>query len=171
MEYVYYCKKCNELETNAEIDKKLDCYSCGETMIPLKITEDEWNGLSNDEMIRVINRSSHSTLKKPNLDAENNNPNLIKCLACGHMISKKARSCPQCGYVLDEYKEENVATTPGRNVGIVLIIIGILLFIACFSHIAAHPYGGGSDLDGIGCGSGIIMTVVGIIVALVNHRK
>jgi ribosomal protein L32 len=170
MEYVYYCRKCNNLETSPEKDGNLQCSSCGESMMPLKVSQDEWNELSNEEMLNLINKPSQNTLKKPKFDTEEVNNNLMKCPACGHMISKKARSCPQCGYVLDDHKEENVATTPGRNTGIVLIIIGILLFIACFSHIAAHPYGY-SALDGPGCGIGIIMTVIGIIVVLVNHRK
>ena len=28
---------------------------------------------------------------------DHDNPNLIPCPDCGHFISRKARSCPQCG--------------------------------------------------------------------------
>ena len=41
------------------------CSECGKKLIPLKISMNDWNNFSNDEMLDAIEDAQNSILKKP----------------------------------------------------------------------------------------------------------
>ena len=47
--YIYFCKNCNDLEIADKPRIDLLCEECGRYRIPLEITENEWDDLSNDD--------------------------------------------------------------------------------------------------------------------------
>lgn len=64
MEYVYYCRKCNEIECHDQISARIECSECWNDMIPLRISKDDWNKLSNEEMLSIIDKAGDG-LKRP----------------------------------------------------------------------------------------------------------
>ena len=55
-DYLYYCGKCNSLVAVNYKELEVSCEKCGEKMSPLNIDEDEWNSMSNDEKISLLQR-------------------------------------------------------------------------------------------------------------------
>lgn len=64
--YIYFCEQCKSLESAKEIDGKYNCNSCGNRMLPLECSLDEWNEFSNDEMLETIKKAQKLVeIKKP----------------------------------------------------------------------------------------------------------
>ncbi len=104
MSFVYFCTKCNNLELQEEISGQYRCSSCGEMLLPLKKTADEWNNCSESDMMSIIENAKNPVgLKKPSFlntpvtDNNADNSNMMNCPDCGSRISKRATSCPNCG--------------------------------------------------------------------------
>lgn len=56
------------------------------------------------------------------------NPNLRRCPDCGNLISKSAKSCPNCGF--SGYREtDGYGKTALVILGVILLIIGLVLLI------------------------------------------
>jgi len=51
---------------------------------------------------------------------------LLKCPDCGHQVSSKARSCPQCGFIPKPKKQPTVSRTGLR----VLLFVGTVIIVA-----------------------------------------
>ncbi len=68
MGYVYYCTKCNNLEINDDPEGQYKCSACGEPLLSLHKTAEEWNDLSNEEMIYVIETGKRVRIRKPVFD-------------------------------------------------------------------------------------------------------
>lgn len=64
MEYIYYCPKCNDIECHDQISGKIECSECWNNTIPLRISKDDWNKLSNEEMLSIIDKAGDG-LKRP----------------------------------------------------------------------------------------------------------
>ncbi len=73
--FIYFCKKCNNLESFKSKTGSFKCPECGEEFLPLGVTVDEWNGFSNEEMLNAIERAKNPVeikkpIFKPTFDAE-----------------------------------------------------------------------------------------------------
>lgn len=67
--YVYYCKNCESFEMFENIDGNHNCSSCNDLLISLGYEIGEWNRLSDNEMMEVINRKKQQVgneiIRKP----------------------------------------------------------------------------------------------------------
>ena len=108
---------------------------------------------------------------------------MIKCPECGHEVSDKAPTCPNCGCPIKkethnhnsmEYKvtkqvhsELKVRHMVGIVCGFLLIPVGILAFVA-----AAQPYAAENPpLKTLGIVMGIMCIVLGLICAIYSIAK
>lgn len=55
--FVYYCKKCQYLEERENLDGVYKCNECGEQLISLKLSTNEWNSLTEEEMTNCIKKA------------------------------------------------------------------------------------------------------------------
>lgn len=71
--YLFYCKNCNTLEADANINAKIRCGECGGRYHPLYITEEEWDSADGDTKRKIIRESSsYLTEKSANVSEKNN---------------------------------------------------------------------------------------------------
>ena len=63
--YIYYCPKCNGFDTFNEISGVYDCHTCKVPYLPLKVSIDDWNNMSDDEMVAVISKAKNTLIRKP----------------------------------------------------------------------------------------------------------
>ncbi len=67
MGYVFFCAKCNNLEIRDDVVGQYKCDTCGEYLLSLGKTMEQWNELSNEEMSRQIKmvRQYKQTVSEP----------------------------------------------------------------------------------------------------------
>lgn len=56
--------------------------------------------------------------------------NMMKCPDCGHEISKKAATCPNCGRTINGSGLEAVAGKGGSVLGVIIVIVIAFALIA-----------------------------------------
>lgn len=55
-DYLFYCQKCNSLISDKYEEDEISCEICNSRMIPLHITEDEWNKMTDEEKRNFLDR-------------------------------------------------------------------------------------------------------------------
>lgn len=108
--YIYYCDKCRSFESFVGADEEWKCKECGGDLLPLGVTIDEWNAMTNDQMLETIDFAKSEYDKKnakydySNVADEPKQPkpdvrvDLMECPDCFKMISPKSTKCPHCGH-------------------------------------------------------------------------
>ena len=90
-DYLYYCSNCNSLISDAFDDEDILCDECKRKMIPLHITEDEWDSMQDDEKRALLTESQapvgekrvSSRQKIVTGSVKSTGTNLMKCPNCG----------------------------------------------------------------------------------------
>lgn len=66
--YIYYCPNCNGFDSfDTETGEHL-CPSCNKLYLPLQTSVEDWNNMSNDEMLSTIERAKKPAIKIPDFD-------------------------------------------------------------------------------------------------------
>lgn len=71
--FIYYCENCNEFKAFQSQKGNFKCPGCGKEFLALDVSIDDWNQLSNEEMLQAINKAKEPTvyIKKPDfIDAD-----------------------------------------------------------------------------------------------------
>lgn len=137
--YIYYCDKCKAFESFVGVDEEWKCKECGNDLLSLGVTIDEWNALSEDQMLTTINYAKEEQEKKNSKydysnvkdDIEKVKPNvrvnLMDCPKCGKMISPMSVDCPHCDFHFVNNPAAVRERGKKRRQGVISTIIGVIL--------------------------------------------
>lgn len=193
--FIYFCDKCKAFECFVEADEEWKCKECGNTLLPLGVTIDEWNALSEADMLKTINYARDEAERKaykaefpeqmedPNKNVLDVRVNLMECPKCLKMISPNSAKCPHCDY----FFVNNPAAVKQRNAdkkaGIIMLIIAAICVIAfvlysCFvsgkfivtliSEALDGDYTGIDYIKGFGIYALLIAAIVLVIIGVIK---
>ncbi len=119
MGFIYFCSECNSFDVFDEKKAHHNCPSCGKPYLPLCTTLEDWNRLSNEEMLEAIKAAQKPQIKSP-FNEENSK-------------SKKSLNVLEDDTPVDESKEgENSKSKLTIILVIVLAILTLLTVVVVF---------------------------------------
>lgn len=136
--YIYYCDKCQSFESFVGAEEEWKCKNCGSELIPLGVTIDEWNAMTNDQMLDTIDFAKAEFDKKnakyeyPEVMDEPKQPkpdvrvNLMECPECFKSISPKSMRCPYCEHYFVNNPKAVRRRKAKRKTSIKVLLIGLL---------------------------------------------
>lgn len=139
--FVYHCDKCKAFESFVEADEDWKCKECGNDLMPLGVTIDEWNALSEENMMKTINFAREEAERKkrkfdvpeamedPNKYMPDVRINLMECPKCLKQISPNSSSCPYCQYYFVNNPNAVKIRRSNRKAGISLIASAMVLIL------------------------------------------
>lgn len=184
--YIYYCNKCQSFESFVGVAEEYRCKDCGNDLLSLGVTIDDWNAMSEEDMMRTIEYSTNEALEKSNqteeepvsMEPPKDKPdvrtNLMMCPQCFKEISKNAEDCPHCKHHFENNPKAIKRRQKNRKIGIILTAIGavcmalfaaFVIFVMGRMTVPAIKYGG--CIFGV---AGIVLLVIGII-KIVKSRQ
>ena len=63
--FIFFCDNCKSFEAFDSYSGDFKCPNCGQEYLPLGFTIDEWNELTNDEMLQAIENAKKLVADKP----------------------------------------------------------------------------------------------------------
>lgn len=136
--YIYYCDKCKSLESFSGAEEEWKCKECGSDFWPLGVTIDEWNAMTNEQMLDTINFAQLEYEKKTkkydysNVADEPAQPkpdvrvDLMECPDCYKMISPKSTKCPHCGHYFVNNPKAVRRRKAKRKLALQILLIGLI---------------------------------------------
>jgi len=136
--YIYYCDKCQSFESFVGAEEEWKCKGCGSELIPLGVTIDEWNAMTNDQMLDTIDFAKAEFDKKnskydyPEVMDEPKQPkpdvrvDLMECPECFKSISPKSMRCPYCEHYFVNNPKAVRRRKAKRKTSIKVLLIGLL---------------------------------------------
>lgn len=136
--YIYYCDKCKAFESFVGADEEWKCKECGGDLIALGVTIDEWNAMTNDQMLDTIEFAKAEYDKKtkkfdysdvvdePKQPKPDVRVDLMECVECFKMISPKSVKCPHCGHFFVNNPKAVRRRKAKRKLSLKILLIGIL---------------------------------------------
>ena len=61
---------------------------------------------------------------------------IIKCPECGHAVSDQAKSCPNCGFTINENKTNDSMSTGAIIAICICVAVCVVAFMAAMAFIA-----------------------------------
>lgn len=116
--YVYFCAKCNNLECYEDVSGKHVCSYCGQELLPVMVSDVQWNSMSENQMRDIIERTinrknSTSTISGVRTPEENKRIEEAtksmeaKIAARNQRNDSKSTAIPELEKMLDYMKKEN----------------------------------------------------------------
>ena len=136
--YIYYCDKCKAFESFVGADEEWKCKECGGDLIALGVTIDEWNAMTNDQMLDTIEFAKaeydkknkkfdySDVLDEPKQPKPDVRVDLMECVECYKMISPKSVKCPHCGHFFVNNPKAVRRRKAKRKLSIKILLIGLL---------------------------------------------
>ncbi len=101
--FIYYCPVCSGLDSFEGIAEEHICPACGKPFLPLRVTVDEWNDMSNSDMLAAIESAKKPKAKPAKILPPAPQPTTLvpaKCTNCGGVLdvdpSQEAAVCRFC---------------------------------------------------------------------------
>lgn len=138
--YVYYCENCKNMEAFESENLVEKCSVCSHDLVSLHKTDEEWNKLSNSEMVDIIRKMRPQTVKTErksffdeDFGLQQAGPKVSSntCPYCGNVIGSDVLFCPKCGRALANSSPNNEVKIKKKKKAPIIIAIVALVLLLC----------------------------------------
>ena len=138
--YIYFCQKCKNLEAFESDNLHEKCPVCNSELVSLYKSVEEWNDLSNEEMLATIKKTQNQFIngvKKP-FFIDDHKPEDEFCPSCGEKLDDNAVFCVRCGKTIGNTLKRHGGKKKKKNKIIIPIIALLFLIIIGVFFLVVH---------------------------------